>query len=99
MKTVIVIYSNQFVADNSAINKMKHYAFKTHEELKVNDVIKSSIYDTNIQVIKVLEEDFEFYNMSTSELSNTYTSTAQRQIRELRLDNKEQDIVYFTKLN
>lgn len=95
MKTVLLIYTQTKL---EKVGYAKRYAFKTNEDLKEGDMLKSDIYTTNMQIVKVLEEDYKYFNKETGELSNEYKSTNQFEIRELKLLDKATDIVFATKL-
>ncbi len=92
MKTILVVYTDIKLADT---DKMKRYAFNTEDGLEVNDVIKSPSYSTNMQVVKVLEEEYKYYNAQTGELSNNYTSTLQFLIRDLVIQKYTHKNVIF----
>jgi hypothetical protein len=96
MKTIIVIYSNEKLNNKIDIGKHKRYAFNISSKIKVNDLIESSDYDTNMQVIKILTKPYKYYNRTTGELSDTYTSTAQWEVRTLiiRDNNPDETVVY-----
>lgn len=95
MKTILVVYSNCHVSKKDA-NKMKHYAFNTDSDNvpPVGSMLKSPDYDTNMVVIKVLPRSFKYYNMATGELSDDFTSTAQREIRTMEIVEENPVVVY-----
>ena len=93
MKTVLVVYRNE-KADLSKIRRMKRYAFNSSSELKEGDMIESKDYDTNMQVVKVLDRNYKYYNAQTGELSDEFNSTAQWEIRELAIREESEEIVY-----
>lgn len=95
MKTIIVIYTENKVTNSDTMKKYKHYAFNTKSELKIGDLIKySNSAKEKIQVVRILEECFRFYNDRTGELSNTYISTAQHEIKELVIREDAQNVTY-----
>ena len=98
LKTIIVVYTATKLTQKEA-NNLKHYAFNTNDNLKVGDMISSKDYNTPMQVIKVLNKAYDFFNLSNGELSDEYTSTAQRPIRKfiIRTDDDEA-VVYGKKL-
>lgn len=94
MKTIIVIYTNKKLVRKADIAGMKKYAFKTASELKEGDMISSSAYNANLQVVNTLNEEFTYYNSETGELSNNYTSTKQWFVKELIIREDNEDAVY-----
>ena len=98
MKTIIVVYTDRKLSMTEA-NARKSYAFRTEEDLKVGDMVKSKSYGDAMQVIRVLDEGYQFYNKMTGELSNTYVSTMQYSTKVLKLETEEdEDTVYFKKI-
>ena len=94
MKTIIVVYTNTKITKKAEIAKLKRYSFNTSSDVKEGDLISTSSYNTCIQVVKVLEKDHKYYNTSTGELSNEYTSTTQWEIKELVIREDAEDVVY-----
>lgn len=97
-KTIVVVYTNIKLSQNEA-NCKKHYVFNTSDKIKVGDLIESKEYTTAMQVIKILDKTYTYYNLCTSELSDKYTSAAQREVRELILREDKSDAVYARILN
>lgn len=95
MKTILVIYTNFKI---EKVGYEKRYAFNSSDDLKVGDMIKSPQYTTNMQVVKVLDESYKYFNKETGELSNNYKSSLQFEIREIKL-NSVTDIVLAQKIN
>lgn len=95
MKTIIVIYTAGFTAKTGYQTR---YAFNTDDDIKVDDMLESSSYSTNMQVVKVLPLAYLFFNKETGEMSNEYTSSKQFEIKTLRLAEPE-DIIFAKKLN
>lgn len=93
-KTILVAFSNVKLKTAKEIRATKLYSFNTDSAVKVGDVITSSSYGTKIQVVKVLDTAFKYYNGTTGELSDTFTSTNQREIAILELRDNEADVVY-----
>jgi hypothetical protein len=93
MKTVLVTFGvNQ--------EKLaKRYAFNTSEDLKVGDVINSATYTTNLEVVKVLDINYKYFNRVTGELSDVFNNSNQYEIKELRLRNDDAEVVYGVKVN
>lgn len=95
MKTIIVIYATNKETNSDLIKRYKHYAFNTNSDIKVGDLIKfSNSAKEKIQVVRVLEESFKFYNDKTGDLSNNYTSIAQHEIKELVIREDAQNVTY-----
>jgi len=93
MKTVLVVFTNKKLEDTS---KQKRYTFNTAEDLKPGDLIDSASYDTNIQIVDILEEKFSYVNIKTGDLTNKLNSTSCYPIRELILKEEDQsNVVYF----
>jgi hypothetical protein len=73
---------------------LKKYAFNTSDEVVVNNTITSTKYNTAMQVVRVLDNAYKYYNPSTGELSNEYTSTMQWEIKTLAIREEDDSIVY-----
>jgi len=93
MKTIIIVYTAKKLSEADK-RKLKKYAFNTEADLKVGDVLESQSYGSPMQVIKVLEEKYDFYNASTGELSNSYNSTSQWEILDMVIQEKNNRTVY-----
>lgn len=89
-KTIVVIYTN-IKLDN--FGYMKRHVFNSLNDLKVGDMLKSSSYDTKMQVVKVLETSYKYFNKETGDLSNEYNSSNQFEVRNLRIAEVTDDIV------
>ena len=99
MVTILVVYTNNKV-DNKAAKKIKYNAFKADNSIiEIGDMLKSNEYDTAMQVVDIINENYAYYNMTTGELSNKFNSTAQREIRTLIIRSDETDVVYAVKIN
>ena len=95
-KTVIVVYTNRKLK-KAEIGKAKKYAFNSSFDLKEGDMINSPSYETNMQVVKVLDKPHKYYNASTGELSEAYSSTSQWEIRDLIIrEETEEEVIYGT---
>ena len=94
MKTILVVYTNKDSLSKKEIRTMKAYAFNTKSEVSENNLIETNSYTTKLLVIKVLDKEFKYYNSSTGELSNEFTSTAQREIVTLEIREEDEEIVY-----
>lgn len=93
MKTILVVYSNTPVSKAEA-GRMKKYSFNTSAEVKVGDTIESPEYTTKLQVVKVLDQAFKYFNSSTGELSNEFKASTQWEIRELVIREDRDEVVY-----
>lgn len=94
MKTIIVIYTNTKITAKAELARYKKYSFNTSNDLKVGDLIKTNTYTTNMQVVKVLDCKYEYFNGATGELSDSYTSTNQWEIRDLIIRDDSETAVY-----
>jgi len=93
MITILVVYSDRTLK-KSEIAKAKKYAFNTDAPLKVGDMIKSNSYNNAMQVVRLLDKCFKFYNGTTGKLSNEFDSTNQWEIRELIIREENDDVIY-----
>lgn len=93
MKTVLVIYSNHRLP-LTTIGNRKKYAFNTEDDLKPGDMLNTTAYDTKLQVVKVLDKSFKYYNEATGELSDEFTSTRQWVIKKLIMREDDDTSVY-----
>ena len=91
MKTILVIYTDVEVAD---AGYTKRYAFNTHDDVVVGDMLKSSNYDSNMQVVEVLDECFKYFNKTTGELTNSLNNSFAFPIRELELRDENPNVIY-----
>lgn len=99
MKTILVVYNDTLLTTKKQIAKLKHYAFNTESEVVLNERIQANDYDTAMQVIKVLDKAFKYFNMSTGEMSDEYTSTSQREIRDMIITEPfGDDVIVATKI-
>lgn len=78
----------------------KHYSFNVDdtEDVQSGDVLDSPEYDNKMVVVKVLPVEYDYYSMQTGELSNEYTSTMQRPIKKLKLQDEPENTVQARKL-
>jgi len=95
MKTILVVYSNERVSDDT---KLKRYAFNTEADVEVGDVLKTNSYDTLLNVVRVLDEAFKYYNAATGKLSNTFDSTKMYDIKKLNVVDAFDDTIIATKV-
>jgi hypothetical protein len=92
-KTIIVVFTNNFLTSEKCRN-LKKYAFNTSDEVVVNNTITSTKYNTAMQVVRVLDREYKYYNQSTGELSDTYNSTQQWEVKTLAIREEDDSIVY-----
>ena len=91
MKTILVVFCDGNKTE-------KRYAYNTSSDVTVGDYLLSKDYGSKFRVAKVLEESFTYYNSQTGEMSNKFTSTMQKEIKQLEVRNEETDIVYCIKI-
>ena len=98
MKTILVVYTHSKLNKKEA-NRKKKYAFNHEGDLKLGDLFTSGDYDSPMQVVKILDKAHTYFNRSTGEMSDTFNSTDQWDIRTLVIrEEDEGDIVYGTKV-
>ena len=98
MNTILVIYSNTKLESKKDIARTKRYSFNTESDVKEGDLIKTQEYSTNLQVVKVLDTSFKYYNASTGELSNEFKSTLDWEIRRLEIREDTEEVIYGSKV-
>lgn len=91
MKTIFVIYTNKKIEKPGY---QKRYAFNTASDIKVGDMIDSPSYDTNMQVVQVLDKGYKFFNSKTGDMSNEMTNSNLYEIRELEIRANEDKKIY-----
>ena len=99
MKTIIVIYTNNRINSSKEVNSKPKYSFNTNSDLKVGDIIKSSQYSSNMQVVSVLDKCYKYVNCKTGDLSMECNSTNCFAIRELVIQDEEENRIYGTLVN
>ena len=99
MKTIIVIYTNNRINSSKEVNSKPKYSFNTNSDLKVGDIIKSSQYSSNMQVVSVLDKCYKYVNCKTGDLSMDCNSTNCFAIRELVIRDEEENKIYGTLVN
>lgn len=95
MKTIIIVYTNTKLTEKE-IGNIKKYCFNTEADLKEGDILKSPDYSTGIQVVKVLDKPYVYYNQTTGDLSNDFISTQQWKLKTLVLGDKDGMTVHAT---
>jgi hypothetical protein len=98
MKTILVIFTDTKITSEDQIRRIKKYSFNTGEAVVVGDMLESSKYGTKIQVVRVLDKAFIFYNSLTGDMSDSYISSAQSEILTFTFSEQDQNIVYGKKL-
>lgn len=82
MKTIFVIFTKEL---NPNVNKFKKYTYNIIDEVKVGDMIASPNYETPMYVSDVLDESYNYVNLSTGELKDKVNHPLDRPIRTLKL--------------
>ena len=95
MRTIIVVYSNSDVDVKSTT--LKKYSFNTTSKVKVGKMYKASAYDTNIVVVKILDDCYKYFNYSTGELTNEFNSTRLGEIKTLKIVDND-DVITASKV-
>lgn len=99
MKTILVVYlQNKVTVSQANDRKMKKYCFKTEDDLKVGDIIKSSAYSTDMLVTDVIDKEYSFYNSATGYLSTEVNSTGCYPIKTLCIREDDESVVYAKKV-
>lgn len=93
MKTIFVVFSNTKLSKEQ-IRRIKKYSFNTKSDVKEGDIIQTSKYDTNLQVVNVLDKSYKYYNAFTGDLNDVLISSSQHEIVQLELRNDDNEIVY-----
>jgi len=93
-KTILVVFTDRKILQKAEIAKMKKYSFNTEADLKVGDMLSSSAYSTNLQVVRVTESAFKYFNATNGEMSNTFNSSNQSEIKNLIIRQDDEDTVY-----
>jgi len=100
MKTILVIYTNVLLTSKKEIGTKKKYAFNVDlDTVEEGDLLDSPEYSTKMQVVRVLDSKYKYYNSSTGKLSNSFNSTSQWDIRTMIVrEETDEQIVYATKI-
>lgn len=98
MKTIIVIYTNA-VLPATLVSNQKKYCFTTSDNIEVGDLLRSPSYTTCLQVVKVVDKAYKYYNEIDGKMSNSYNSTRQWKIKELIMRDTNPEVVYASKVN
>ena len=99
-RTVFVIFTATKLENRDDYRTKKRYCFNTESDVSEGDMLSSKAYQTPLQVVTVLDKDYKYYNETTGDLSNEITSTAQREIKDLVIQDKQKDdAVYASKIS
>lgn len=90
MKTILVVYSN---TKAGVTRYAKRYAFITEADVKKGDVLKSNSYNTNMVVVKVLDEKFRYFNKVTGKLTNEFNNANLYKTRKIKLVDNDDDVI------
>ena len=93
MKTILCVYTNTKITSSKELGKLKRYSFNTPDDLKEGDLIETKEYSTNLQIVKVLDKAFKYFNGSTGQLSDKFDSTSQWVIRTLKISEEDEEII------
>lgn len=98
MKTVLVVFTKKKLESDSEISRIKRYSYNTEADLKEGDLISSKSYDSYLQVVKVLDKPYLYYNSTTGELSNEFNSANQWKIKTLVINQVNDDNIIYGRL-
>ena len=99
MKTILVVYTNEKLTVNKINNsKLRKYAFRIEDNVEEGDILKSSIYSSNMIVTDVIDNDFKYFNSQSGELSNEIKSTMCYPIKTIELREENTNVVYAQKI-
>lgn len=99
MKTILVAFTYLGKSIEEVNNlKVKKYAFRTEESVKVGDFLNSKSYDKYMLVTDVIDQDYKYYNTVTGEFNKEITSTNCYPIKTLVLREDDQSVVYACKI-
>jgi len=87
MKTILVVYTS-IPKVTKELSSKKKYSFNVDSDLYEGDVIETNSYKSFLVVVKILPECFKYYNIQTGEISNTFNSASQFEIRTLFIKDK-----------
>lgn len=100
MKTILVVYTNDKNATVEGCNNVKaqKYCFKTSDDVKPGDLLKSKSYNAPMLVTDVIETEYKYYNSTTGELSNEISSTRCYPIKTIELREESTTTIYAQKV-
>lgn len=98
-KTIIVVFTAAKLTKAES-GKLKRYAFNTSSEVKEGEMLQSDQYTTSMQVVMVLEKSFKYYNITTGDLSNDYSSSRQYEIKYLAIvESTDKETVFAKRIS
>ena len=102
MRTIKCVFTDVAVSLEAA-KTMKQYTYNTEEpEIKVGDLLSSSNYKRNIQVVGEYKDSFTYVNLITGGLKNTYENSKDVKIKRFVLGEipsiVDPDCVYVKKV-
>lgn len=92
MRTIFIVFND----NPKKYNKL--YCFNTDSNVEVGDKLKSPNYESVMTVVEVLNKLYTYFNKQTGVLSDEITSTSEFPILELKVGERDNSIVYATKL-
>ena len=95
MRTILVIYTDKKIEN---VGYIKRYAFNTENDVEEGDMLKSSSYNTNMQIVEVLDEEFKYFNRVTGEMSNVMNNSNAFLIRKLEISDTKSDTIVATRI-
>ncbi len=98
METILVVFTKKKLESTSEINRLKKYAYNTKSYLQEGDMISSKNYDSLLQVVKVLDQAYNYYDGTTGGMSNEPDSSNSRRIKELVLNQVNDDNFVYGRL-
>lgn len=98
MKTVLVVFTKKKLELDSEISRLKRYSYNTEADLKEGDLVSSKSYDSYLQVVKVFDNAYLYYNSATGELSNEFNSANQWKIKTLVINQVNDDNIIYGRL-
>lgn len=87
MKTILVVYTN-VKRTTDQYKGMKKYSFNTEADVQIGEMLETSAYDTKLQVVKILDKSFKYYNAVTGEMSDEFNNSLQWEIQTLDIQTK-----------
>lgn len=103
MKTFLCVYTPNIDESEEELRRKKKYTFNTNFDIKKRDILRSPTYNSYLVVVMVLPKHYIYYNIATGELSETFNSSQQYEIRELEvvedIPEFQEDKIYAKLLN
>jgi hypothetical protein len=98
METILVVFTKKKLESAAEINRLKKYAYNTKSYLKEGDMTPSRNYDSLLQVVNVMSEAYNYYDASTGNMSIEPTSSNSWRIKELVLNQVNDDNIVYGRL-